>query len=105
MDILKGHNYFVYILTNKTKTVLYIGVTSDVAVRIYYHKNPGLVEKIPFTTKYKCYYLIYFERFQFIDEAIAREKQLKRWRREKKEWLIKGFNPNWDFLNDKTVEW
>lgn len=105
MKPIGSHNYFVYILTNKTKTVLYIGVTNDIKVRIYYHKNPGLVTKIPFTTRYKCYYLIYYERFGHIDDAIDREKQLKKWRRSKKEELINTFNPTWEFLNDTLDEW
>ncbi len=105
MKPIGTHNYFVYILTNYNKTVVYIGVTNDIKTRIYYHKNPGLVTKIPFTTKYKCYYLVYYERFQWIDEAIAREKQLKKWRREKKDKLITDFNPEWKFLNDQLDEW
>jgi putative endonuclease len=100
MKSIGGHNYFVYILTNKNKTVLYIGVTNNLKVRIFNHRNPGLVTKIPFATKYKCFYLVYYERYQYIDHAIDRETQLKKWRREKKNKLISDFNPNWDFLND-----
>ena len=106
MKPLGSHNYFIYTLTNKTKKVLYIGVTNDIKVRIYYHKNPGLVTKIPFTTKYKCYYLVYYERFEYIEHALEREKQLKKWRRSKKDELIATINPNWDFLNDQLDnEW
>ena len=105
MKTLVSHNYFVYILTNRMKTVLYIGVTNDLKVRLYYHKNPGLVSKVPFTTRYKCYYLIYYERFQWVEHAIDREKQLKKWSRSKKEKLINEFNPNWDFLNDQVDGW
>ena len=93
-----SHNYYVYILTNRTKTVLYTGVTNNLKERLYSHKNPLLFSKA-FTTKYKCYYLIYFEHFFEIDDAIKREKQIKGWNRSKKEDLIKGFNPNWKFLN------
>jgi putative endonuclease len=93
------HNYYIYILTNKNKTVLYIGVTNDLKKRLYYHNNPEAHSK-SFSNKYKCNYLIYFERFFEIDDAIKREKQLKRWNREKKEFLIQTKNPHWEFLND-----
>ena len=93
---MRDHNYFVYIMTNKNKTVIYIGVTGDLQNRIYEHEN-GLIDG--FTKKYNCHYLVYYERFQHIDDAIAREKKLKKWRREKKEKLIKEFNPDWKFLN------
>lgn len=95
--LLGTHNYYVYILTNKAKTVLYIGVTNDLKQRLYWHKNG---QTITFTSKYKCFYLIYFEHFHDISQGIAREKQLKGWRREKKIELIENFNPNWNFLND-----
>jgi putative endonuclease len=93
------HNYYVYILTNKNKTVLYIGVTNDLKERLHYHNNPEAHSK-SFSHKYKCNYLIYFEHFFEIDDAIKREKQLKRWNREKKEFLIQTKNPNWEFLNN-----
>jgi putative endonuclease len=56
-----------------------------------------------FTQQYRCHYLIYYELFQFIDQAIAREKELKAWRREKKEMLISKLNPAWIFLNDRFL--
>lgn len=96
---LGTYNYYVYILTNKNKTVLYIGVTNDLKTRLYYHINPEPNSK-HFTHKYKCKYLIYFEHFQDIDVAILREKKLKKWSRDKKEYLINKVNPNWDYLND-----
>ena len=97
---LGTHNYYVYMLTNKNKSTLYIGVTNNLKERIYYHKNPTANSK-HFTHKYQCNFLIYFEHFNTIDEAISREKQLKKWRREKKENLISNKNPHWDFLNDE----
>ena len=100
MKTLGTHNYYVYILTNKNKTVLYTGVTNNLKERLYYHRNPTALSKA-FTTKYKCYYLIYFEHFQDINQAIAREKQIKGYRRSKKESLINDFNPKWEFLNGK----
>ncbi|OFY50245.1 MAG: endonuclease [Bacteroidetes bacterium GWF2_41_31] len=94
---MTDHNYFVYIMTNFTKTVLYTGVTNDLERRIYEHYT-GYNEG--FTKKYNCKYLIYYEHYTFIDEAIEREKQIKRWRRRKKEFLINTINPSWKFLND-----
>ncbi|HCN51292.1 MAG TPA: endonuclease [Chryseobacterium sp.] len=99
MKTLGTHNYYVYILTNKAKTVVYTGVTNDLKNRLYWHQNPEAIEK-SFTSKYKCFYLIYFEHFDNIDIAIAREKQIKGWTREKKDNLITEFNPNWRFLNE-----
>jgi len=97
---LGTHNYYVYILTNNNKTVLYIGMTNNLNERLYFHCNPEANSK-HFTTKYKCFFLIYFERFEDVNQAIDREKQLKGWTREKKEMLIKEINPNWEFLNNK----
>ena len=93
------HNYFVYILTNKLKSVLYIGVSNNLKNRLYSHANPELDSK-HFTHKYNCNYLVYFEQFQRIEVAIQREKQLKKWSRLKKESLINASNPDWKFLND-----
>src|SRR5690606_13260513 len=93
---LGTHNYYVYILTNNNKTVLYIGMTNNLNERLYFHCNPEANSK-HFTTKYKCFFLIYFERFEDVNQAIDREKQLKGWTREKKEMLIKEINPNWEF--------
>ncbi|WP_347923446.1 GIY-YIG nuclease family protein [Pontimicrobium sp. SW4] len=97
--IKAAHNYYVYILTNKNKTVLYIGVTNNLKERLYYHSNPEAHSK-SFSHKYNCKYLIYFEHFFEIEEAIKREKQLKKWNRAKKERLINFKNPDWTFLND-----
>ena len=94
------HNYYVYILTNQKKTVLYTGVTNELKERLYYHCNPEANSKA-FTAKYKCFFLIYFERFEDVNFAIDREKQIKGWTRIKKEDLIKEFNPNWKFLNNE----
>jgi len=89
---------FIYILTNKHKTTLYIGVTNDLKRRIAEHKlhiNKG------FTDKYKTDNLVYFEICKDMTTAIHREKQLKKWHREWKEELINEFNPEWmDMSND-----
>lgn len=101
MKPLGTHNYFVYITTNKNKTVLYTGVTSHLKKRLYEHEQDAKTEKLHFTGKYNAYYLIYWERFQYIEHAINREKQIKGWLRVKKELLISEFNPDWNFLNDQ----
>ncbi|HRH23199.1 MAG TPA: GIY-YIG nuclease family protein [Candidatus Magasanikbacteria bacterium] len=83
--------YYVYIMGSKSGT-LYIGVTNNLERRVLEHKNKL---NDGFTKKYGCTRLLYYERFDFIDEAIRREKQLKKWRREKKENLISDMNPEW----------
>jgi putative endonuclease len=92
---MNDHTYYIYILTNKNKTVLYIGVTNDLTRRVYEHKNKLLKG---FTNKYNIDLLIYFEIFNDIKEAIQREKRLKEWKREWKENLINSFNPEWKDL-------
>ena len=87
----------IYILTNKNKTTLYIGVTSNLQTRLYEHQH-GVYKK-SFTYKYNVHYLIYYEVYPSIEEAIFREKQLKKWRREKKEQLINSLNPEWKDLS------
>lgn len=94
------HNYYVYIITNKIKSVLYIGFTNNLKERLYFHTHPEASSKA-FTAKYNCLYLVYWEQHQDVDIAIARETQLKKWNREKKDKLIKQFNPEWRFLNDE----
>jgi putative endonuclease len=94
--------YFVYILTNFNKTILYTGVTNDLKRRLYEHKEG--INKISFTTKYKCYYLIYWDKFNDITQAIDREKQIKGWVRAKKLKLINEFNADWRFLNEDVEE-
>jgi len=89
---------FVYILTNKNKTVLYIGVTNNLERRVSEHKADAEGPRKSFCGRYNCYYLVYYEEFQKPIEAIAREKELKKWRREKKEILISSDNPDWKFI-------
>ncbi|MGM5469172.1 GIY-YIG nuclease family protein [Flavobacteriaceae bacterium LMO-SS05] len=101
MKTIGTHNYYVYILTNKAKTVLYTGVTNDLKRRLSFHKNPVPFSKA-FTAKYKCYYLLYYEHFFEIDDAIKREKQIKGWSRAKKDALITNFNLSWSFLNEEV---
>ena len=90
--------YSVYIITNKTKTVLYTGVTNDLTRRLIEHYlNAGKLET--FAGKYRCHFLVYYEDYQYINDAIAREKEIKKWSRRQKEALINSVNPNWDILN------
>ncbi|MEO1030091.1 MAG: GIY-YIG nuclease family protein [Bacteroidota bacterium] len=100
MKTLGTHNYYVYILTNKTRTVLYTGVTNNLKDRLVYHNNPEPFSKT-FTARYKCYYLLYYEHFSEIKDAIKREKQIKGWSRSKKEALINIKNGEWKFLNEE----
>jgi len=89
------HNYWVYIITNKPRGVLYIGVTGGIDDRMERHVS-GKGSK--FSAKYKLKLLVYYEEFQYVLNAIAREKQLKRWQREWKINLIEKSNPNWENL-------
>ena len=92
------HDYYVYILTNKTNSVLYIGVTNDLSRRLAQHREGG---EHHFSARYNTRKLVYFEPFAGIENAISREKQLKRWKREKKLLLIQSKNPNWEDLGDR----
>ncbi|MCU0474454.1 MAG: GIY-YIG nuclease family protein [Bacteroidales bacterium] len=87
--------YYVYILTNTHHNVLYTGVTNDLERRCYEHKQKKIKG---FTQKYNADKLIYFEKFDFIDLAIAREKQIKGYSRMKKSALIDKFNKGWKEL-------
>lgn len=94
--------FYVYLLTNKNKTVLYTGVTNNLHQRLWEH----FCGKSAFTAKYNVHFLLYYELFSYINDAIAREKEIKGWRREKKEALIKTFNPGFIFLNEELFgEW
>ncbi|MCX6334976.1 MAG: GIY-YIG nuclease family protein [Bacteroidia bacterium] len=92
---MKLYLYYVYILTNEYHSVLYIGVTNDLARRCFEHKEKKIKG---FTKKYNVSKLIYFEIFDLIDQAIFREKQLKGYSRLKKIALIDSFNKDWSDL-------
>ena len=94
------HRYCVYITTNKNKTTLYVGVTSNIQRRLQQHYEASFSGRKTFTGRYNCYYLIYIEGFRSIRKAIQREKEIKKWRREKKLRLIHCFKPEWAFLNN-----
>lgn len=89
-------SFYVYILTNKNNTTLYVGMTNELERRIREHKSgiPG-----SFSQRYNLNKLIYFEEHSTAEEAFIKEKQMKRWRRSWKEDLINSMNPNWEDLS------
>ncbi len=91
-----NHIYYVYMISNKKDGVLYIGVTNNLERRIFEHKNK-LIKG--FSSRYNLDRLIYFEQFQFIQEAIKREKNMKKWKRVWKINLIVKENPDWQDLS------
>ena len=93
----REHRYYVYLLTNKNDKVMYVGVTNNLERRVHEHKTkmvPG------FTEKYNVDKLVYFEETHDVRAAIAREKEIKKWRREKKNNLVVARNPEWKDLSD-----
>lgn len=91
--------YYVYLLTNWNNKVMYIGVTNNLERRLYEHKNK-LVKG--FTEKYNLHKLVYYEETLDIKAALSREKEVKKWRREKKDRLVIAVNPEW---RDLSEEW
>jgi putative endonuclease len=98
-----AHQYFVYITTNPGKTTLYTGVTNDLAQRITEHYLDKGNTKT-FAGKYYCYLLIYWEQYQYVNDAIASEKEIKGWSRKKKLDLIKTMNPTFNALNSSIMD-
>ncbi|MEW6527686.1 MAG: GIY-YIG nuclease family protein [Spirochaetota bacterium] len=92
-------NFYVYILTNWNNKVMYIGITNDLRRRMYEHKNKMLDG---FTKKYNVNKLVYYEYTKDVHMAITREKEIKKWRREKKNNLVMSINPEW---KDLTEDW
>ena len=90
---------YVYIMTNKMNTVLYTGVTGDLNSRVIQHKDKLIAG---FTKKYNINKLVYYEEFDYIDQAIAREKQIKGGSRQKKLDLINSMNPQWGDLFEEV---
>ncbi|RSK42323.1 GIY-YIG nuclease family protein [Hymenobacter perfusus] len=91
-------SFYVYILTNTARTVLYTGVTNNLERRLHEH-NKGLGEAGKFTGRYQCNLLVYFKTHPNATQAIAREKQIKNWTRNKKEYLINLLNPSWEQID------
>ncbi|HSC54402.1 MAG TPA: GIY-YIG nuclease family protein [Phnomibacter sp.] len=96
--------YYVYILTNKNKNVLYIGFTNNLIVRLQEHTSEAAnPNSKTFAGRYQCYWLVYYETGQSAEQGIAREKEIKGWSRAKKIALIESFNPEWRFLNEDVL--
>jgi putative endonuclease len=91
-------SFYIYFMSNRSRT-LYAGVTGNIVKRVYEHKT-GAVEG--FTSRYKLDRLVYWEKFQYVTNAIAREKQVKVWKRVKKVQLVVSMNPTWD---DLAADW
>ena len=96
----RDYNFWVYIVTNLHESVFYVGMTNDLARRVSEHRSgevPG------FTSVYRCRKLIYYEHCTHVQDAIAREKQLKKWSRQKKLALIATLNPRWRDLAPEVL--
>jgi putative endonuclease len=99
----RDYNFWVYIVTNRSHSVLYIGVTNRLSRRTWEHRE-GV--KVGFASRYQCKKLIYYEHYRDVRDAIARESQLKKWSRAKKIGMINRSNPTWndpgaDVLQDR----
>ncbi len=100
---MREHNYYVYMLTNSSKNVLYTGVTNNLPQRViehYLHRGT----KNSFTGRYYCYWLVWYEEHDYINEAIAREKEIKNLIRAEKNKIVNTFNPTWLFLNKEVCD-
>src|SRR4051812_11451971 len=92
----REHRYYVYILTSSSRRALYTGITNSVMTRLGQHRESG---PDTFAGRYKTSRLVYYETFQDVRRAIAREKEIKGWSRKKKEELIRSVNPDWADLS------
>ena len=95
----REYHFYVYIMQSSSRRALYIGMTNNLHKRVWQHKNHVFEG---FSDEYNTNRLVYWESFDEVSNAINREKQLKRWRREKKDWLVSRFNPKW---RDLAQEW
>ena len=101
---MREYTFFVYIITNPAKSVLYTGFTNNIEQRLIEHyMNRG--KKKTFAGRYFCYNLLYYEIHRYVNNAIGREKQIKGWTRLKKTNLIKQENPQMRFLNSDIMDW
>jgi putative endonuclease len=94
------HQYWVYLITNKGRSTVYIGFTNNLHRRIFEHRTGR--DPNGFAWRYQCWTLIHFEPFKYVKQGLAREKQLKNWKREWKEALIEKENPTW---SDLSIGW
>jgi putative endonuclease len=97
----RDYNFWIYIVTNRSQSVLYIGVTNRLSRRTWEHRE-GV--KAGFASKYQCKKLIYYEHYRDVRDAIARESQLKKWSRAKKIALINRLNPRWEDLGADVLQ-
>jgi putative endonuclease len=95
----RAYIFYVYILQSSSRRALYIGMTNNLRHRVFQHKTHQFEG---FTDDYNAVCLVYWEKYDSVGKATAREKQLKRWRREKKMWLIERMNPQW---RDLAADW
>ena len=95
----REYEYYVYLLTNWNNKVIYVGVTNNLARRIYEHQNKKVKG---FTQKYNLNKLVYYEKTNDIMDALEREKEIKKWRREKKNELVHSLNPKWKDLSTEV---
>ena len=98
------HTYYVYIITNKYRSTYYIGMTNNLKIRLEQHHQNIVIGNKTFASKYSLEFLVYYEKFTWVQQAIAREKELKGWRRDKKTALIHSFNSNFEFLNYRFMK-
>lgn len=96
--------YYTYMLTNKNKTVLYVGMTNNLDARLVEHYKGAITHKKSFTAKYNCYYCVWYETFHTPVEAIKKEDALKRLSRKAKDEIINATNPEWKFLNEEILK-
>ena len=98
----KPKRFYVYIMTNRSRShVLYTGITGNLRKRVFQHKNKLA---LGFTSRYNLTRLVYYEQLVYPDAAIAREKEIKGWRRSKKIRLIESTNPRWNDLAEPWTE-
>ena len=95
------HTYYVYIITNKYRSTFYIGMTNNLKNRLTQHIENIKNRNKTFAAKYQLQYLVHYEKFTWVQQAIAREKEIKGWRREKKLELIRTNNSTFEFLNEQ----
>ena len=100
---MKNYEFYVYIMFNHRNGTLYTGVTNDIRRRVYEHKNK--IYKNSFTAKYNCDKLAYYETFQYVNDAIEREKKIKSGSRAQKVRIIESINPSWLDLSEQDMFW
>jgi len=100
---VKKYTFYVYIMFNRRNGTLYVGMTNDIVRRVWEHKNKALPDS--FTAKYGCDKLAYYEDFDYVNDAIEREKKLKAGSRARKIKLIESINPEWKDLSAYNEFW